>query len=365
VTQDPFVPFGSDRAEPASDGAVVLTSSRSKGWVARRPGAQTSAPHPGTAVRWGDRVFEVVFAEPLADGGTRYRLSPWEERHAIRVMDSYDAKREEARSREHASQSRGVHLRRLSILFSPFLGHLPREVQHRMEVEFGAPAAAMTIVSAVPFFILGAIGVLSALAGIFGASPLFPNLPPLVICAYFVAESGLRVASAAIHGEPMGSAVGALGYRLIRAIAPGAVPAAGPKPPSASAIPAPQSLAPESAAPGEDSAYDRFRIIEPLLSLLPRAEQQLLRQRFDFDFLRWGRLSAAILFFAGILNVTASAISFAAGVGGAADATWLAAGLALGVEQVLRWKSNDLGLPRGSVLGILVRPLARPLLGPE
>ena len=162
-----------------ADGSVHLTCPAPKEWRARRAGSQTRAPHPGTAVRWQERLWEVVEALPLADGGTRYRLAPWESSHAIRTIESYDAESEQARAGVRAFRRDAVRRRRLAILFSPIVGHAPGRVQKAMESEFGAPAAAMTIVSAIPFFVWGVLGLISFIAGIAGAGPIAGHLPPV------------------------------------------------------------------------------------------------------------------------------------------------------------------------------------------
>jgi len=150
-----------------------------------------------------------VEAQPLPGGGTRYRLAPWDARNAIRTIEAYDARSEAARAGVRAFRRDAVRHRRLAILFSPILGHAPGRVQKAMESEFGAPAAAMTIVSAIPFFVWGILGLVSFVAGIAGAGPIFEHLPPVPIAAYFAAESALRIGSA-LHGEPMASAAGFL-----------------------------------------------------------------------------------------------------------------------------------------------------------
>jgi hypothetical protein len=199
--------FGGDSAVRLADGSVVLTCPASKEWIARTSGAQTRAAHPGTAVRWQDEIWEVVEAHPQAAGGTRYRLAPWDSRHAIRAIEGYDAASETARAGVRAFRRGAVRRRRLAILFSPVLGHLPGSVQNAMESEFGAPAAAMTIVSAAPFFLWGFLGLVAFIASMAGAGVLLPGLPPIPVAVYFTVESALRIASA-VHGEPMGSAAG-------------------------------------------------------------------------------------------------------------------------------------------------------------
>ena len=205
--------FGGDSTVRLADGSLILTCPASKEWVARTTGAQTRAAHPGTAVRWQDEIWEVVEAHPQAAGGIRYRLAPWDPAQAIRTIETYDAASEAARADVRAFRRGAVRRRRLAILFSPVLGHLPGAVQTSMESEFGAPAAAMTIVSAAPFFVWGFLGLVAFVASMAGAGPLFQSLPPVPVAVYFTLESALRIASA-VHGEPMGSAAGWLLHAL-------------------------------------------------------------------------------------------------------------------------------------------------------
>lgn len=165
-------------------------------------------------MRWQEAIWEVVEAEPLVEGGVRYRLAAWDERHAIRTIEDYDARSEFARAAVRSFRKKAVRRRRIAILLSPILGHAPGAVQKSMESEFGAPATAMTVVSAAPLFVWGILGLVSFVAGIAGAS-LFEHVPPVPVAAYLTAESALRIGSA-IQGDPMGSAAGWVAHSLWR-----------------------------------------------------------------------------------------------------------------------------------------------------
>jgi hypothetical protein len=217
----------------------------------------------------------------------------------------------------------------------------------------------MTVVSAVPWLIVGATGGLSAMAETFGAPPLFAWVPGPFVSAYLVFESGLRIFQASIQGQPMGSLAGVLLFRLAHVF----LPATGPAAPEKAAG---QSFRSAASPPDPESEIlDRFRIGEPLWALLPAGEQEKLRHRFGFEAVRWGRVTAATLFLVGAANALASTVSVAAGRADVSDVAWLAAGLFLCAEQVARWRALRNGRPRGSVLGWIVRPLARPLLSPR
>lgn len=283
----------------------------------------------------------------------RYRLEEWQDRHAIRTIESYDAESETARSLERASRARSVASRRIAILASPLLGHLPGEVQHRMETELAVSARGMTIVSAAPLLVIGILGTLAGFLAMLGGGEIFSWLPSRAVSLYLAVESGVRIGSAWIQGEPMGSLAGVLLYRAYEIFrGAGGSRAKRPRRP------------PLERPPDEDPALDRFRMLEPLLGLLPEADQTTLEVRFGFEALRWGRASAGVLLAVGGLNAFASLAAFAAGLGGLPDALWLAAGVALCAEQLVRRKAFARGTPRGSILGAVVRPFARPLLVP-
>lgn len=211
--------YGGDRVEEREGEKVSLTSAFSKGWRGRIPAVVSRrSAHPGTTVTWDGVLYEVLEARPLASGEVLYSLAPWDDAQAIRTLERYDAATESARSRERIGRANAVRKRRVAILLSPLFGHLPGEVQERMESEFGAPATRMTVASALPLLVLGVLGSFAALARIAGASaePL-PDLP-LPLSLYLVLESYFRLSSVATESRPMGSIPGTLLYGLWRRI---------------------------------------------------------------------------------------------------------------------------------------------------
>jgi hypothetical protein len=193
-------------------------AARDKSWTARTERTLTRAEHPGTAVEWDGRVYEVRDAIPASDSSIRYRLAPWEDRHAIRRMERYDAASEEIREIERRDRRLDHEKRRLTILLAPLAGLLPRDVQKRMERDFGAPAIAMTIASAAPLFAIGFLGLFAFLVGMVGGAVPFPGwlAPPLPIAMYLFLESAARLMSALASGEPLGSLVVELAYAFDR-----------------------------------------------------------------------------------------------------------------------------------------------------
>jgi len=346
--ETPRTAFGSDRVEEGPAGSLLLSCPIAKGWVARASGTTTRAEHPGTAVRWDAELFEVVEVLAAADHSVRYRLEPWDSRHAIRVVETYDAASEENREREQDRRRTAVRLRPLSWLLAPLFGHLPGAVQERMEGEFGAPARAMTILSALPLFVLGAYSLFASRFRL--EFLLLGGDPPLLVwmadhpglSLYLAVESGVRLAVAVGQGNPMGSLAGVVAYEVWLRLRHRKAPA------------------PTRAAAGRPrwKTADSFKMLEPLLSLLTPAEQESLERRFGFDCLKWGRRGAWLLLVVAALNLVISAGALAQGRAGFWDLFWLAAGAYLAAEQIARLGQLRRGKPAGSILAAVVRPLA-------
>jgi hypothetical protein len=349
MAEAPLSPFGADRVEAGAGDETLLVCPVSKdSWTPRLEKTLTKAAFPGTAVEWGGRLFEVRRADPLPEGGMRYALTPWEEGHAIRRLERYDEDSERGRGRAREDTASRIRRRRLSILLAPLAGLLPGAVQTDMESEYGAPAIAMTISSALPLFIVGLLGVFQRLLDGLGGGLGLPGwmTPPGPLAVYLLGESALRLGSAIAMGEPMGSFPVVVAYAAWReAREPGREPG-------------------EAASPSDAAreAYDRFRLIEPLLSLLSPSEQETLADRFRFEPVRWGKLTAKILFLVAGSNFAVAIINLAAGAFNPSDLFWLLAGGFLSYEQLRRLHRLSARRPAGSILGALVRPLARPLL---
>jgi hypothetical protein len=213
----PLQPFGSDRLERVPNGTLTLSCTMAKGWKAREV-TPRRALHPGTAVSWEGRVFEVVQARPLADGGVAYALAPWREDLAIRSLERYDESSERERADEHVWKAAAMRKRRLAVIFSPVLGHLPGDVQTRMETEFGAPSNAMTTASALPLLAIGIVGMFGAIARMAGGSIAPLPEPSAPLSLYLFGESAMRLIVVATQSRPAGSIPGILLYGIASAV---------------------------------------------------------------------------------------------------------------------------------------------------
>ena len=285
----------------------------------------------------------------------RYRLAAWEDRHAIRRLERYDEVSETIREGDRRDRRRDFGKRRLAILLAPLAGLLPADIQKKMERDFGAPALKMTVASAAPLFLIGFLGLVAFLVGNAGGALDLPGwiAPSLPIAAYLFGESALRMASAIAGQEPMGSLPVVLAVTVWRSLR------------------RPKKVAPagrrvEATAPtrlDEQGLQDRYSVLEPVLAFLLVSEQEFLAGRFGFDAVRWGRITAAVLLAASVLNTFVSLAAFGAGDGLFWSVLWLLPVGYLVVEQVKRLKTLARGEPASSVLGRFVRPFARPLLG--
>jgi hypothetical protein len=280
-------------------------------------------------------------------------LAPWGDGDVIGSFEDYSALAEEASNRARRDEAARRRRRRLAVALAPLTGLLPASVQERMELEWDAPALAMTLASAIPLFFLGGYcAIVLAAARVGGGSTLPSGV--LVAGTYFFLEAALRIGAAASLSRPAGSLIGWIGYGVWSRATGRTLEITGLATASSSGeLPSERQ---------ERALRDRFLLLEALLALLPAADQDALARRFGFDPLRWGRVTMTALAAVAGLNVFASLAAFAAGVASAADFFWLVAGGALLVEQVIRRRRLARGEAAGSVFGILVGLLARPLL---
>jgi hypothetical protein len=343
--------YGADQARTRASGEIELSCPFAKAWTARSGKTLSSAEYPGTAVEWDGRIYEVLGADPMPQGGMLYRLGPWPDHHAIRRLEHYDQVSEELRAADRRDRRADEGKRRLALLLSPLAGLLPADIQKKMERDFGARALAMTIASAVPLFFIGFLGLVAFLVQNAGAALDAPAwlAPPLPVAAYLFGESALRLASALAGQEPMGSLPVVFAVTLWRSL----------RRPRARR---PTGAAGTAAVLDEQGLQDRFQVLEPALAFLSAGEQEVLAGRFGFDAVRWGRITAAVLLAASVLNALVSLSAFGAGDGIVWSVIWLLPVGYLAVEQLRRFQALGRGEPAGSILGRLVRPFARPLL---
>ena len=168
----------------------------------RRPG------HPGTTVRIGEDLYEVVAVE-RSGGDWVYRLEPWTGRDTIRAYVEWG----EGSEREFASGLREDRIRERKNLQAwatqAFLGFLPaRRQEKRCEAAGLDPARAtlwsalLEAVVALPFAFLFFIELVAGAAGGYARSvPAWAG----VLAFAVLAEGAFRLAAVLSTGEPIGS----------------------------------------------------------------------------------------------------------------------------------------------------------------
>jgi hypothetical protein len=178
----------------------------------RRPG------HPGTAVRIGKDLFEVVAAE-RSGGEWVYRLEPWTGQDTIRVYIEWNEEAE----REFAAGLREDRKREQKDFLTwgaqAFLGFLPAKNQERLYQERGLDPARATLWSAAletlvasPFALLFLINTVAGRMGGLGVSiPAWAGVLALVA----MIDGVIRLVVVISTGDPIGSLfLALLGLRL-------------------------------------------------------------------------------------------------------------------------------------------------------
>jgi hypothetical protein len=337
--------YGSDRVRDGDGGRLVLLSRIAKAWTPRAPKTLTTAEFPGTAVLWEEQYFEVVSAEPLAQGGVRYVLEPWQEMHAMRTIDQYDDAREAERVADYRAQVSRETKRKSANLLSVLAGHLPAIVQEEIGRELGIIATRLTIISA-----LGVYAVVIALA-LWIVSYVMAQLPPpaplLIVTGYLFVETSFRFFVAWMTGRPAGSLIGIISYLVYyfsaadrsRAVSP-----FGREKGNAATI---------TATPAERAVTDALLMREALVTLLSPADQARVAARFGYDYRRESSLIAILILFFAAIGVATSLHRGAV--------ISLIAASAIAAEQLYRLAILR-RRPAGSILGIAARPFVRKLL---
>jgi hypothetical protein len=272
----------------------------------------------------------------------------------MRVVEAYSEEAEAERGRERADAARRSDRHVYVLLAAPLAGSLPEEVQERLEAAYNVPARFLSLSSALPLWVLGWVALVLLLATSIPGVGSIPT-PVLFFGVYLLAESSARLVVCVLQGRPIGTLVGTLLYEAWRRLGH-ATSRAGERP-----------LAPETPAGGSEpgaarDALDRYHVLEPAAGLLPVDDQVRLAETFGFDGVRWGRTGAIfLLVMFGPLAV--ASVHGAISVFELSDIPKIAIFGGVAVEQVVRLRKLAAGRLAPSVLGVLVRPFAKPLLG--
>lgn len=347
-------PHGSDRVRTVDDGRVILFSRYPKNWQARIAKTLTSPDHPGTAVFWGEAIYEVVAVEPQAQGeAVRYVLEPWRDECAIRVSDRYDGETEDQRYAEYRKLVAREQKRKGAVLIGFLAGHLPAPVQEEMASELGLFAHRMTMMSVVSMFVLITALIVGMAQQLVHHMPVYPS--QVILTGFLVVENVVRFHLAWSQNRPIGSILGVLVYSIAYA--------AGWKRGMISPLRTPKGHSVYVREEAEDTKLrDAFHVREPLVTLLTPAEQARFAERFDYDYRRHSSKVAMICLVFALAGIFSSLRTLGLRPGLGAFLSLLCAGL-IAIEQLLRLSAFKRG-PAGSVLGVLARPFTNSLRPP-
>jgi hypothetical protein len=336
--------FGSDRVRELENVRVILMSRYAKnGWLPRVQKTLTSPEHPGTAIFWGDAIYEIVAADVQPQGGVRYVLEPWREEHAIRVSDRYDEESEARRLADHQARIRREQKRKATTLIAFLAGHLPAIVQEQMASDLGMLAHRMTLLSVLSEFLILAALVLGIVHQLMQGNPLHPW--HVIVVGFLMAEISVRFLVAWSQNRPLGSVAGVLVYSIAYA--------AGWRRGMVSPMKEAKGYGIYTRVEEADTKLrDAFHLREPLVTLLTPAEQARFAERFDYDYRRHSYKIAWMFLLFSLAGVYTS-------LKNGSIVSFLCAGL-LAVEQLMRLSAFKRG-PAGSVLGVLARPLVKGL----
>jgi len=359
---------GLTRYPPGSPVLLRIDAPWDKPWKAREPGGVTAAPFPGTAVLFEGALYEVVQAE---EAGSRflYGLRPWAEAAPPRQVVPYTVEACEQAARERAERLNRLRRGHAFSWLSPLVGLLPAEDQRRIERDYGISASRATLLSGLLFLGPSCLGVIRGLATLMANRAglahevAWDTLLPL--SSYLMAESLARLGAAGYSGEPLGSLFVALPVLAVRAVAGAVAERQGRRDLQTEA----QA---ETASPEEARERHRQGLLErkqtwvdtfaPLWGLLDPATQRRLADRYGFDAPRHTATSALGVGLLALFDAIQAFRYLGSRRGGPGDFLMLLVAAGLLWESFLRLRRARSGEPAGSILGWVLKPLARRLL---
>jgi len=147
-----------DRVQtPAPDSGYdlyIFSTGEKPGWRSRQPGSRTQAPHPGSAISYQDRMYEVVAMDgaPNTPYAYRYMLRAWEDCFPIRQVFPYSLEAAREVTRKLEARHRESEGRHWAVFWFALTGLLPTPVANRWQRDWGLPMRNASIVS---MFVLG------------------------------------------------------------------------------------------------------------------------------------------------------------------------------------------------------------------
>jgi len=206
---DGFVP---DRVVSAARGDPVdvwiYSVLPKEGWVPHSPGDFTHAEYPGSAVKYGSQVYELVRVEETARDGyqIRYGLRTWNPQFAIRHLVDYTLETQREAAAIQWEVEKVARLRNLILWLAPFAGFAPDPMQRAWAEKTGLSMGWISVGSAV-----------FGCAVAFVLRGAFENVYWTVGLLYLALESFARVFWIGISHRPHGSPLLTMPYILWQA----------------------------------------------------------------------------------------------------------------------------------------------------
>jgi len=206
-----------DRVQNAGPGEPaelwVYSAYPKDNWNARKPGDQTHAEHPGSAIRMGNDLYEIVSAEGTAEAGyeVRYGLKKWEPHHVVRLVLDYSPESQAESAAAYLEEAGKRSLRPRILWLFPLAGLAPdplqREWENKSALNMALVSAASAIVTLI--FCMSMIPVLRALP--------FKN-PVSLFVTFMAFESVIRLPMIVFTGKPRGTVLLTAPYMLWEAV---------------------------------------------------------------------------------------------------------------------------------------------------
>lgn len=164
----------------------------------RKKGDQFHAPHPGTAVKIEDKLYEIVNYY-FKDEKHFYVLEPWNDSFTIRTIIEWNKEEEKKFKEEYLKEKKKEIKAKIAFIFQVFLGFLPQNYQEKLAEKIGLDPLKATFWSALFEFLFSlSIVVLNIIL------QFFPKW--LVILFFFsLIEGALRLIYTISSSEPIGS----------------------------------------------------------------------------------------------------------------------------------------------------------------
>jgi hypothetical protein len=147
----------------------IFSALEKPGWRGRQGGSRTQAPHPGSAISYQDRVYEVVAMDgaPNTPYAYRYMLRAWEERFAIRQVFPYSVEAARVATRKIEVRHKESQRRYWAVFWFAATSLLPTSVANRWQRDWGLPMRNASI------FSIFWLGLIAAVVGPGQENPVF------------------------------------------------------------------------------------------------------------------------------------------------------------------------------------------------